>query len=369
MKYRHLSILSFELPKSIIFLFSVLLVITIGIIDFITTKEITLYLFYVLPVFIACWRLGLWQGLSISLLSLAFLCIDDFYYKPEARDIITLASYWNVVFQFLFFVILVLLLISLRKAIKRINKAKREKAETEMRVAREVQQYLFPQQMHAVQGIEYHGLCIQAHEIGGDYFDYIKLSHDETGFAVGDTTGHSLSSALLMAGLLGFVRSHAIICKDDLKQLLYQVNNHICESTLPGHYATIFYGVYNNSDSSFRYVNAGHNPPIVFRKQNETYELLNGGGLMIGIKPMFEYSEMQLTIEKDDVLVIYTDGITDTFDNNNTLYGEERLISLVKNNLHLSTKELCNTITADVYNYSEGRRQADDMTLLIIKGS
>jgi phosphoserine phosphatase RsbU/P len=349
-------------------MFTVLLVITIGVVDYITTKEITLYLFYVLPVFISCWRLGLWQGIVISLLALAFLCVDDFYNRPEARDIITLASYWNVIFQFIFFVILVLLLISLRNAIKRINKAKREKAETEMRVAREVQQNLFPQQMHTVQGIEYHGLCIPADEIGGDYYDYIKLNHDETGFAVGDTTGHNLSSALLMASLLSFVRSHAIICKDDLKQLLYQVNNHICDSTLPGHYATIFYGVYNNSDSSFRYVNAGHNPPIIFRKQNDTYEVLNGGGLMIGIKQMFEYNEMQLTIEKEDVLLLYTDGITDTFDKNNTLYGEERLISLVKNNLHLSTKELCNEITKDVYKYSGGRKQADDMSLLIIKG-
>ena len=361
-----LTTILYKLPGSVVFILSVLLVIIIGTCDYLTGEEVTLYLFYVLPVFIACWRLGLWQGFAISIFSLLFWYVDSFYQRPEFGNLI-LSPYWNIVFQFIFFVVLVLILTSLKKSVEREKKAEREKIENELKVARDVQQKLFPQAMPAMQGLEYFGLCIPADEIGGDYFDYIKLSSDEIGFAIGDISGHGLPSALLMAGLVGFVRSNALICRDDLKQLLYRVNNLMCESTTPGKFATFFYGVYNCAEKVFRYVNAGHNPPFVFRKNNNSNELLKGGGLMIGVMPEFGYSEMQIRIEKGDVLVLYTDGITEAFDKNSYLYGEERLKTVVENNLHLSAKELCGVITKDVFQYSEGRKQADDMTLLVVR--
>jgi serine phosphatase RsbU (regulator of sigma subunit) len=354
-----------EISKPLLFIIAVITVIILGFIDYATGEEFSFFLFYVIPVLFIVWFGGKWQGLIISLLCLISWYIDSFVGRPEIPNY--LAFYWNMVLQLGFFLILIFILSSLKQAIEKQKLLEKEKIRREYEIAAQVQEKLFPQDSPAIEGLDYFGVCKPAEAVGGDYFDYFKIKKEEIAFAIGDIAGHGLSSALLMAGLVGYVRSSATIYSDKLDEFMEKINRLMCNSTDGSKFATFFYSIYNENEKSLKFVNAGHNPPLLYRKSTNTFTELKTNGFIIGAMPDFKYKEDIISLREKDVLVFYTDGITEAFNLKDELYGTERMKNIVCDNLNLDAKGICNKILSSVKTYSEGKEQADDMTLLIIK--
>ena len=354
-----------KIPKSALFALTVLTVIILGLADYATGEDFSFYIFYVIPVFFIVWFGGKWQGLIISMLCLISWYIDSFIGRPEISNY--LAFYWNMILQFVFFLILIFTLSSLKKSIEKQELIEKEKIRREFEIAAQVQDKLFPQEKPGIENLDYFGICKPAEAVGGDYFDYFKIRNDEIVFAIGDIAGHGLSSALLMAGLVGFVRSNATIYRDKLNEFMNKINKLMCNSTDGSKFATFFYSIYNETDKSLKFINAGHNPPLLYRMKTNTFSELKTNGFIIGAVPDIKYNEVSESLQEKDILVFYTDGITEAFNLKDELYGTERMKEVINNNINLNAKEICNEILNSVNKYSIGKEQADDMTLLVIK--
>lgn len=354
-----------KFPKYLLFLVSLALVIFIGFLDYISGTDLSFYIFYVFPVLFSVWFAGKQYGFLITLFCFAAWYFDTFYKRLLEQNFWIL--FWNITVEFLFFVVVIFSVAALKKAIKKREELERQKITRELEIAKDVQQKLLPQHAPEVNNLDYYGICIPADAVGGDYFDYFKINKDEIAFAIGDIAGHGLSSALLMAGLVGFVRSNAVVYNDDLKTFMEKVNMLMCDSTDGSKFATFFYSVYNSISKSLHFVNAGHNPPLLYRHKSKSFEELKTDGFIIGGISSFKYNDANISLEEKDTLVFYTDGITEAFNLKNEQFGEERLKKVLTDNNLLNAKELTNKILEEVYKHSEGREQADDMTLLAIK--
>jgi serine phosphatase RsbU (regulator of sigma subunit) len=354
-----------RMPKYVLFITSLLFVILLGFLDYISGTDISFYIFYVIPVLFIVWFAGKKYGFIICIFCFASWYVDTFYNRGVELSYMIL--FWNILVELSFFALIIFSVSAMKNAIEKREEAERGKISRELSIAKEVQQKLFPQSAPEVKQLEYFGLCIPAEAVGGDYYDYFKINRKETAFAIGDIAGHGLSSALLMAGLVGFVRSNAIMYNDDLKIFMEKVNKLMCESTDGSRFATFFYSVYNSETKTLRFVNAGHNPPLLYRSKTKSFEELETDGFIIGGVADFNYKDASLKLDGDDLLLYYTDGITETFNPGNEQFGEERLKKVIERNFYLPPKDICNKIIEEVKKYSEGKEQADDMTLLVIK--
>lgn len=354
-----------KLPKYLLFTISFLIVLIFGFLDYFTGTDFSFYIFYVIPVLFIVWFAGKSYGFILCLCCLIPWYFDTFYLR--VIDVQFSVIIWNLLVEFSFFTILIFSISSLKKAIKKQEEAEKQKVAREFEIAKEVQQKLFPQLKPEIEGVEYFGLCKPAEAVGGDYYDYFKINQNETAFAIGDIAGHGLSSALLMAGLVGFVRSNAIMYNDDLKIFIEKVNTLMCESTDGSKFATFFYSVYNCESKSLRFVNAGHNPPLLYREKSKTFDELKTEGFIIGGISNFKYNDAFVKLDGNDLLLYYTDGITEYFNQKDEQFGEERLKKVISENYDLNPKDICNKILDEVKEYSGGVQQADDMTLLAIK--
>lgn len=354
-----------NLPKYVLFFFSLLFVIILGFIDYLSGTDVTFYIFYVIPVLFIVWFADKKYGFIICFFCLVSWYTDTFYKRGDDIDSIILL--WNLFVEMIFFVFIIFSVSSLKKAIEKQEETERNKIEREFSIAREVQQKLFPQVKPEIKCLDYFGLCRPADAVGGDYYDYFRLNKYETAFAIGDIAGHGLSSALLMAGLVGFVRSNAIIFNDDLKMFMEKVNTLMCESTDGSKFATFFYSVYNCETKILRYVNAGHNPPLLYNPKTRSFVELKTDGFIIGGISSFKYNEATVKLDDENLLVYYTDGITEYFNSKSEQFGEERLKNIIEENYSLRAELLCDKIIERVKNYSCGTPQADDMTLMVVK--
>lgn len=348
-----------------LFLIALVFVAIVGFLDYISGTEFSFYIFYVFPVLFTVWFAGKKYGFLIMFFCFIAWYFDTFYKRLLEQNYWIL--YWNIAVEFFFFAIVIFSVSALKKSIKRHEELERQKITRELEIARDVQQKLLPQYSPEIANLDNYGICIPAEAVGGDYFDYFKTDKDEIAFAIGDIAGHGLSSALLMAGLVGFVRSNAVIYNNDLKTFMEKVNTLMCESTDGSRFATFFYSVYNCSKKTLRFVNAGHNPPLLYRHNSKSFEELKTDGFIIGGISSFNYKDANTSLEENDLLLFYTDGITEAFNTKDEQFGEERLKIIIAENNSLSAKEITSKILEEVRKHSEGRVQADDMTLLAIK--
>ncbi|MFA5403882.1 MAG: PP2C family protein-serine/threonine phosphatase [Ignavibacteria bacterium] len=354
-----------KLPRYLTFIFSVFIVIIFGFLDYITGTDFSFYIFYVIPVLFIVWFAGKKYGIALCLVCLVPWYIDTFFLREIEIKYSTLV--WNIIVEFSFFAILIFSVSALRKAIEKQEEAEKKKISRELEIAKEVQQKLFPQVSPEIKCVSYCGLCEPAEAIGGDYYDYFRINKNETAFAIGDIAGHGLSSALLMAGLVGFVRSNAIMYNEDLKIFMDKVNKLMCESTDGSKFATFFYSVYNCETNMLRFVNAGHNPPLLYKSKTKSFEELKTDGFIIGGISNFKYEDASVKLDGEDLLLYYTDGITEYFNQKEEQFGVDRLKNTVEKYFDLPPKDICNKIIEEVKAYSNGIPQADDMTLLTIK--
>jgi serine phosphatase RsbU (regulator of sigma subunit) len=236
----------------------------------------------------------------------------------------------------------------------------------ELEVARAVQNKLFPQEVPPLHTLDFAGNCIQAHTVGGDYYDFFQLAGGEVAFVLADISGKGVAAALLMANLQGSLRSQAAVSSRDLPVWLTSVNRHFYMHSETEHYATLFLGCYNDGLRQLHYTNCGHNPPLLLRKSG-VVERLNATATVLGAFRDWECSVAKTQLEAGDVLCCYTDGITESIGRNGDEFGQRRLLQTVRGNRKLEASSLLRHVEKTVEQFREGE-QEDDLTLVIARG-
>ncbi|HEV2728813.1 MAG TPA: SpoIIE family protein phosphatase, partial [Terriglobales bacterium] len=205
-----------------------------------------------------------------------------------------------------------------------------ERLRQEVDRARTVQRKLLPQQIFPLRTLDYGGLCVQARTVGGDYYDFFPITPGEVGLVVADVAGKGIAAALLMANLQGILQAQvAFDSKDDLARLLGSVNRQLHAHTESARYATLFFGCYSDCTQTLRYVNCGHNPPVLLRHQGAV-ERLSATALVLGLFRDWECSVAEVHLEPGDIVSMYTDGITETVGTNEEEFGEARLLNVLR---------------------------------------
>ncbi len=243
--------------------------------------------------------------------------------------------------------------------------AKREVLNREMEIAREVQQRLFPQTLPPVEGLEYDGACRPALGVGGDYYDFLALSGGRLGIAIGDVSGKGVPAALLMASLQASVRGQAQGGPANLALLMESVNRLVFDASPSNRYATFFYAEYEAGLRRLRYVNAGHNPPMLFR--GAELLRLETGGPVVGMFRAAPYEEAEMQLESDDVIVMFTDGISEAMNAADDEWGEDELARAARESLERPAAATIARIMQAADRFAAGAPQHDDMTLVVMK--
>jgi phosphoserine phosphatase RsbU/P len=235
----------------------------------------------------------------------------------------------------------------------------------DMEIAREVQSRLFPQFLPPMKTLQYTGTCIQARVVGGDYYDFLDLGAGRLGIVLADISGKGIAAALLMANLQANLRSQYMVALEDPHQLLQSVNQLFFENTPEDSYATFFYADYDDANHCLRYANCGHNPPLLLRA-NGNIEKLEPTATVLGLFRDWKCEVKNVSIGPGDVLVIYTDGVTETPNESGEEFGESRLMAVVRSHSRAPANEVLSAILADVQKFGNGC-QADDLTLVIAR--
>ena len=247
--------------------------------------------------------------------------------------------------------------------------AQRERLNREVEIAREVQERLFPQTLPPIIGIDYSGACRPALGVGGDYYDFLALPSGQLGLAIGDVSGKGIAAALMMASLQASLRGEATRAPENLAALISNVNHLVYEASSSNRYATFFYGQYNPTTRLLTYVNAGHNPPMLFHQSAQNWQIsrLETGGTVVGLLESFPYQQAAVTINPGDILIAFTDGISEAMNNADEEWGEGQLMETVKGCAGLSPSEIIARIMQAADTFVAGAKQHDDMTVVVLR--
>jgi sigma-B regulation protein RsbU (phosphoserine phosphatase) len=244
--------------------------------------------------------------------------------------------------------------------------ANRERLNREIEIAREVQERLFPQDLPEIRGLDYAGYCRPALGVGGDYYDFLALPDGKLGIAIGDVSGKGIAAALLMASLRASLRGQTIQGPANLASLMGNVNKLVYESSSSNRYATFFYAQYDPTTRILTYLNAGHNPPLIFRKPHNVIRL-EAGGPVVGLLPMLTYEQAAVTLKPGDLFVAFTDGISEAMNASNEEWGEEQLIEAAWKLGPGSAAQCMTSLLASADQFAAGAKQHDDMTLIVAR--
>jgi sigma-B regulation protein RsbU (phosphoserine phosphatase) len=239
-------------------------------------------------------------------------------------------------------------------------------ARRELEIAREVQAKLLPQQTPALPSLDYAGICIQARQVGGDYYDFLYLGPGRLGLVLADISGKGISAALLMASLQASLRSHYAQAPDDLPRVLHAVNQTFFDSTATSRYATLFFGTYDETTMRLRYANCGHPPPVLLATDG-SIQRLRPTGPAVGLFEEWSCTTGEVGVGREDTLVVFTDGVVEAFNAAGEEFGEERLVQLVREQGELPAGSLVQVLAEAVQRHS-GSSQWDDFTLVVARG-
>ncbi len=244
-----------------------------------------------------------------------------------------------------------------------------ERLNAELEIASEVQRQLYPKSVPASTQLAITAHYVPARMVSGDYFDFHRLSPKDICFSMGDVAGKGISAALLMATVQSSFRSRiqnhtGHLC---VSEVVTELNKQLYANTAPEKFSTFFLGIFDEETSTLRYTNAGHLPPILIR--NGEASLLSVDGMVVGAFPFAQYGESSIVLEPKDLLLLYTDGISEPQNDYDEMYGEDRLVELVKKNAHLSDAGIINAVMDAVRQWTGSDELQDDMTLLIARRS
>ena len=239
------------------------------------------------------------------------------------------------------------------------------RAAQELEIAKQVQARLFPQNAPQMESLEYAGVCIQARQVGGDYHDFLDLGRERLGLVIADISGKGMPAALLMANLQANLRSQCAIAIDEPERLLRSVNQLFYENTSESAYATLFFGEYSDRSRQLRYASCGHLPALLLRSTG-AIEKLDSTCTVLGIFKQWDCSIAESHLSPGDILVLYTDGITESFNDSGAEFGERGLIEVVKKYRDRPPAAIISSIVGEVQRFSP-QEQYDDVTLIVAK--
>ncbi|MDZ4722966.1 MAG: SpoIIE family protein phosphatase [candidate division Zixibacteria bacterium] len=240
-----------------------------------------------------------------------------------------------------------------------------KKLDEQLNIAREIQRSFLPERDPAVAGYDVCGTNISSGQVGGDYYDFIRIVDGHTGIAIGDVSGKGMPAALIMASfrasLIAEIRNNYSI-----RTICQKVNSLLFESMESGNYVTAVYGVLDARHHILTFSNCGHNLPVLLRKNGQV-EYLAEGGPVLGVTSDATYEERAMVLSPGDTVVLYTDGVTEVFDKNGVEFGLDRLIEVIKKNKAKSAKEIQAAIYAVVTKFASEDHIYDDLTMIVIK--
>jgi len=240
-----------------------------------------------------------------------------------------------------------------------------QQMERELQMARDIQQSLLPTENPKLPGAEIAGLSHPAREVGGDYYDFIELSEGRLGVVIADVSGKGVPASLLMANIQATLRVQAAT-STSVKDCIAEANTALHKSTEADKYATLFYGILDTTQRTFTCTNAGHNSPMLIA-QDGSCRRLETGGIVLGMLAQIPYQEERVQLRPGDLLLLFSDGITEAMNDREEEFGEERLAELLADNRNLSPEVLLEKILTEVSAFTGEVPQQDDMTLVAIK--
>ena len=240
-----------------------------------------------------------------------------------------------------------------------------ERLERELQLAMEIQQRFQPAAPPIVPGYELQGISFPCYEIGGDYYDFIKRDDGRLVITLGDVSGKGTAAALLMSSLHAAIHAQTG-SHETLVETISAVNRYLADNIPPNRFVTLFYAELDPESGALSFLNAGHNPPLIVHSAG-TVEQLASGGLPLGIKADADYREGRTLLQPGDVLVIYSDGVTEAASPNGEEFGPTRLYEVVSRNVEASAAGIRDRIESALTKFSQGTKTADDITLVIVK--
>ena len=237
-------------------------------------------------------------------------------------------------------------------------------------LAMEIQQNLLPKADPKIEGLDIAGTSIYCDETGGDYFDYLYMGengHRKIGVVVGDVSDHGIPSALLMISVRATLRHHAHH-SDNIADMVSDVNRHLSQDVKEtGHFMTLFYSMIDRHNKCIRWVNAGHDPAIIYNPIADSFGELTGRGLPLGVFYDSEYTESQREITPGQIIVIGTDGIWEAHNQNGMMFGKDKLKEVIHLHANESAKEILDAVINEVEQFSYPLKKEDDLTLVVMK--
>jgi len=246
-----------------------------------------------------------------------------------------------------------------------IEALEKQKMEEDLLIARDIQRNLLPSTLPEYEKYDIAALNVSSKQVGGDYYDVIAIDDEKFYIAIADVSGKGVPASLMMANIQAFLQ---VICRQDLKidKATAMINDLVTANSSEGRFITFFWGYINTNKNTLTYVNAGHNPPYIIR--GDKIIKLNKGGIIFGVmKTPFPYIFEEVEMMKDDVLILYTDGVSEAMNLEFEEYSEDRLERMAKSLVNKSANEILNGIKEDVQIFTQGNLQSDDITMIVIK--
>lgn len=255
--------------------------------------------------------------------------------------------------------------ISIQKAMLHKQLLEQELVRKQLETARAVQSRLLPENAPELTGYDISGICIPAYEIGGDYFDYIPLTHSRLGLAIADVSGHGIPAALVMTAFRALLRTKARSMTRPAN-IVAAINRLLPEITADNHFVTALYAILDAASGKLTYISCGHPPALLIHPGGEM-ELLDQHHTALGIFQDSRYTDGNTQLSAGDTLVLYTDGVTELVNDQSEAFGIERLLQLVRENQQLLAAELIGKVMRATQDFSGNNGFLDDITLVIVK--
>ena len=256
--------------------------------------------------------------------------------------------------------------ISIEKALLHYQILEKKKIEEQLKLAKDVQLGLLPSSEPEIAGYSFASVCIPTYEIGGDYFDYIPIDDKRIAIVIADVSGDGVPAALIMAAFRALLRYNAKLFSDPSK-LMQLMNEHVSEFMRKRDFISIFYGILDYNEHTFVYSNCGHNPALHLSSQK--IKLLEGGGPSLNLLKDAEFKTFELNLEKNDQILLYTDGVVEVFSRDKKQFGLEKLIEAFNSNADKSPSKIIEQVISATKHFSSSDFYNDDFTLLVLKRS
>lgn len=254
--------------------------------------------------------------------------------------------------------------ISIEKALLHYQIIEKKKIEEQLQIAKDVQLSLLPSSEPEIGGYQFASVCIPAYEIGGDYFDYIVIDENRLAIVIADVSGDGVSAALIMAAFRALLRYNAKLFLQP-HEIMKLMNEQVFEFMRKRDFISVFYGILNHRTNTFIYCNCGHNPALFWN--NKKTKLLEGGAPSLNLLKDAEFKCSEITLNKNDQILLYTDGVVEVFSKDKNQFGLDKLIEIFETNNSQPPRKMVEEIISATKNFSASDIYNDDFTLLVIK--